>query len=162
VPRPAPRAVASRRQVRDGRAAAERRSEAAGNSMARTFGERPPSPFGGLPISELAILAGIVGLLVGLITGGAPAALVGAIVCSLGVIEVTAREHFSGFRSHAILLAGIPAVIVEAAYGLIFGVPAERPLLLVPLVVVFVPCLVVLRHVFRTARHARVVSPPAP
>ena len=35
---------------------------------------------------------------------------VGVVVCTLGVLEVTAREHFSGYRSHATLLAAIPAV----------------------------------------------------
>ncbi len=158
-----PRAVASRRrQERAERIAAERRSEVTAGTARGTVGERPPSPFGGLPVSELAILVGIVGLVVGLITDGAPAAIVGGIVCGLGVTEVTWREHFSGFRSHAILLAAIPAVIVEVAYAMIFGVPSERLLLLLPIVVVFVPCLVLLRHVFRTARHARVARPPAP
>jgi hypothetical protein len=127
-----------------------------------SVGERPPSPFGGLPISEVAIFAGIVGLVVGLITGGEPAMVVGAIVCGLGVTEVTAREHFSGFRSHGALLAAVPAVVVEVAYALIVGVPAQRALLLLPLIVVWVPCFWLLRRTFRTARHARLARPPAP
>ena len=39
----------------------------------------------------------------------AAALAVGALVCGLGVTEVTAREHFSGFRSHSALLAAFPA-----------------------------------------------------
>lgn len=126
------------------------------------MGERPASPFGGLPVSEFAIFAGIVGLVVGLITGGRPALVVGAIVCGIGVTEVTAREHFSGFRSHSTLLAAVPAVIVEVAYALVVGVPAQRTLLLVPLIVVWGPCFWLLRRTFRTARHARLARPPAP
>ena len=59
--RPAPArgrldAGASERAERDGRA---RRSEQRrGQRQLGTEGERPASPFGGLPISELAILAG--------------------------------------------------------------------------------------------------------
>lgn len=159
--RTAPRAVASNRRQDRALRRAEGQRPAAQLTTGRV-GERPPSPFGGLPVSELAIFAGIVGLVVGLITGGQPALVVGAVVCGLGVTEVTAREHFSGFRSHSTLLAAIPAVIVEVAYALLVGVPAQRSLLLVPLVVIWVPCFWLLRRVFRTARHARLASPPAP
>ena len=159
--RSAPRAVASkRRQDRVGREAAGRSAQAP--SLTGAVGERPPSPFGGLPISEFAIFAGIVSLVVGLITGGKPALVVGAIVCGLGVTEVTAREHRSGFRSHATLLAAVPAVVVEVAYALIVGVPAQRALLLVPLILVWLPCFWLLRRSFRTARQARLARPPAP
>ena len=159
--RTAPRAVAAtRRQERAEREAA--RARGAGQGTTGSVGERPPSPFGGLPVSEFAIFAGIVSLVVGLITGGQPALVVGAIVCGLGVTEVTAREHFSGFRSHSTLLAAVPAVIVEVAYALLVGVPSQRTLLLVPLLVVWVPCFWLLRRRFRTARHARLARPPAP
>lgn len=159
--RSAPRAVASsRRQERAEREAGQRRATAQGTTG--SVGERPTSPFGGLPISEFAIFAGIVGLVVGLITDGKPAMVVGAIVCGLGVTEVTAREHFSGFRSHCTLLAAVPAVLGEVAFALIAGVPAQRALLLVPLVVIWAPSFWLLRRTFRTARHARLARPPAP
>ena len=115
-----------------------------------------------MPVSEIAIFAGIIALVVGLITGGQPALVVGAIVCGLGVTEVTAREHFSGFRSHSTLLAAVPAVIVEVAFALLVGVPSQRLLLLVPLIAVWVPCFWLLRKTFQTARHARLARPPAP
>jgi hypothetical protein len=130
--------------------------------MLGTVGERPPSPFGGLPVSETAIFLGLVCLIVGLIDGGAAALVVGAVVCGLGVVEVTAREHFSGFRSHAVLLAAIPAVLVEAAIALLFGVPRNRGLLLLPVMPVFGLCFWLLRRNFQIARHARVTRPPAP
>lgn len=159
----APRAVTSpRRQERAERAAAERRQTATAKRTLGSVGERPQSPFGGLPISEIAIFAGLVGVIVGLIQGGGLALIVGAIVCGLGVTEVTAREHFSGFRSHTMLLAAIPAVAVETAIALIFGVPSNRALLILPAVAVFGICFWLLRRNFQSARHARVVRPPAP
>jgi hypothetical protein len=146
---------------------AERRREAVGErarttSQIGTRGERPPSPFGGLPVSEFAILAGIVALVVGLLEGGGPAVIVGTIVCVLGVIEVTAREHFAGYRSHTILLAGIPAVGVEVGLVAAFGEPRQRALLLLVVVPVFAVLLWLLKRRFETARQARMVRPPAP
>ncbi len=123
-----------------------------------TVGERPAGIFGGVPVSEFAIFAGLVALVVGLLNHGGPALEVGIIVMALGVTEVTAREHFSGYRSHATLLAFMPAVIVEAAYALVVGVPQQRILLLVPAVPIFALCYWLLRRHFRVARHARIVG----
>ena len=126
-----------------------------------TYGERPPSPFGGLPISELAILAGGVAFIVGVIQSGGPALIAGAIICTLGVVEVTAREHFSGYRSHAMLLAALPAVGVETALVAAFGAPRTRALLLLAVVPVFALGFWLLRKRFETARQARIARPPA-
>jgi hypothetical protein len=128
-------------------------------------GERPESPFGGLPISELAIFVGLVAAVIGFIQGGGPALVVGLIVCALGVIEITAREHFSGYRSHAALLAAIPAVALEVGIVLAFGQPKQRALLLLAVVPVFAGVFWLLRRKFLTARQARVARtarPPAP
>ena len=132
--------------------------EARSDRTLGTVGERPPGIFGGLPVSEIAIFAGLILLVLGMIDHGGAALEVGIIVMALGVTEVTAREHFSGFRSHATLLALMPAVIVEAAYALIVGVPKQRILLLVPAVPIFLLCYWLLRRHFRVARHARVVG----
>jgi len=110
----------------------------------------------------VAIFAGAIGLIVGLIQGGGPALIVGVIVCTLGVLEVTAREHFSGYRSHATLLAGIPAVGVELALVAAVGVPRERGLLLLAVVPVYAILFWLLRKRFLTARQARLARPPAP
>jgi hypothetical protein len=141
--------------------AAERERRRSQSTTGRE-GERPAGPFGGLPISELAILAGIVGAVVGFFNGGGPALIVGLIVCALGVVEVTAREHFSGYRSHTVLLAAIPAVAVEAVIVVVFGEPRQRPLLLVAVVPVFAALFWLLRRRFAVARQARVARPPAP
>ena len=155
----APRAVPSaRRTQRADRVRQERAVQARADRTLGTVGERPPGIFGGVPVSEFAILAGIVALFIGMLDHGGSALEVGIIVMALGVTEVTAREHFSGFRSHATLLAFMPAVIVEAAYALVVGVPRQRILLLAPAVPIFALCYWLLRRHFRVARHARVVG----
>ena len=138
------------------------RSPAATILTGRTYGDPPPNPFGGLPVSELAIFAGAIGVLVGWISRAGPALVVGIIVCTLGVAEVTGREHFSGYRSHALLLAGIPAVgIGVAMIALLSGSLGRGPLLLV-VVPVFGILFWLLRRRFQSARQARLVRPPAP
>lgn len=160
---PAPRAVRSpRREQRVQDTTARERQTALASRTLGTVGERPPSPFGGLPISELAIFCGLVGLAFGVFGHNGAALAVGAIVCALGVVEFTAREHFSGFRSHAALLAAVPAVLVETGIALVFGVPRQAGLLLLPVVPVFGVSFWLLRRTFQSARHARVTRPPSP
>jgi hypothetical protein len=167
-PGAAPRAVPSQRreqraerQIRSDR----ERSRATGTlGTLGTLGERPPSPFGGVPVAEIAIFAGGVALVVGFIRGGGTTVVVGLIVCALGVLEVTAREHFSGYRSHTTLLAGIPAV--GAAVGVVSLVgPAQSQratLVLLIGVPVFGVLFWWLRQRFVSARQARIARPPAP
>jgi hypothetical protein len=121
-----------------------------------TYGERPPSPFGGLPVSEIAIFVGAIGVIAGLIQGGGPALIVGVIVCTLGVVEVTVREHFSGYRSHTMLLAALPAVGAETAVVAAVGEPSTRGLLLLVVVPVYAGVFWVLRKRFQISRQARV------
>ncbi len=68
--------ASTRRQVRVERQVAAQRA----SRMTGREGERPEGPFGGLPISELAILAGLVAAVVGFLGGGGPALVVGLIV----------------------------------------------------------------------------------
>lgn len=124
--------------------------------MLGTVGERPSGPFGGLPVSELLIFIGGIGAVVGYFANGVPAMLVGLAVLALGVIEVTAREHFSGFRSHTTLLAGVPAVGVGVAVIAIVGSRTTRELLLFIVALVFGGLFWVLRRTFLTARQRRV------
>jgi hypothetical protein len=123
------------------------------------YGERPPSPFGGLPISEFAIFGGAVLLIVGVIRHGGPALVGGVALCLLGVTEVTAREHLSGYRSHTVLLSAIPAVVAEFLIVLTVGTPSIRVLLLVPVAAVFGACAWFLRRRFLVARQARLARP---
>ena len=159
----APRAVRTpRREQR-----AERRTIAETERRRHTrtagpAGERPPSPVGGLPISELAIFLGIVALIVWFINGGTVTLVVGLGVCALGVLEVTAREHFTGYRSHAQLLAAIPAIGLAIGFVSLIGEQRNRGLLLVLIAgPVFAILFWLLRKRFRAARQARLARPPA-
>ncbi len=159
----APRAVPStRRETRAQRRASSERLHRREHRQLGSEGERPPSPFGGLPISELAILLGFIALVVGFIRGGGPALVVGVVVCALGVVEITAREHFSGYRSHTILLAAIPAVAAGTGLVALLGEVRQRGLLLVVAVPVFGILFWLLRRRFQTARQARVARVARP
>jgi hypothetical protein len=148
----------TRRDERAERDHRDRRDSKVSDRTLGTVGERPVGIFGPVPVSEFAIFAGIVALVIGMINHGGPVLEVGIIVMALGVTEVTAREHFSGFRSHATLLALMPAVVFESLYALIVGVPDQRILLLVPVIPIFALGYWLLRRHFRVARHARVVG----
>jgi hypothetical protein len=156
-PDSAPRAVpSSRRDERAIRAAEAARERQRGQRRLGREGARPEGPFGGLPVSEAAILLGIIGAVFGFLNGGGPALVVGLVVCALGVCEITAREHFSGYRSHTALLAAIPAVLIDVGVVAIFGEPKQRAFLLVVVVPVFTILFWLLRRQFMIARQARV------
>jgi prepilin signal peptidase PulO-like enzyme (type II secretory pathway) len=150
-----------RREVRAERTVTAERTRKRSQSTFGAYGERPPSPFGGLPIAEVAIFAGLVALVLWLINGGTAELVVGSLVCALGVLEVTTREHFSGYRSHTILLAAVPAVALEAGLFAAGVRPRERALLLVAVIPVFALGFWWLRKRFIVARQRRIARPPA-
>ena len=76
--------------------------------------ERPEAPWGKAPLAELAILAGIICLAVGVIGTQYTLIGVGVALAGLGGMEVAIREHFAGYRSHTTLLAGFVFVVVVA------------------------------------------------
>jgi hypothetical protein len=158
--RPQPRARHGERRAEQ-RVLAERQQRQA-NSMTGAYGERPESPFGGLPISEFLIFVGAVAAVYGLISSVPAVLAVGLVACTLGVVEFSAREHFSGYRSHTTLLAGIPAIGAGVALIALFGGSLRRGSLLLVVVPVFVVCFWLLRKRFRAARQARIAKPPAP
>jgi hypothetical protein len=146
---------------------AERRVQASrdvrrGERQLGREGQRPEGFFGGVPVSEIAILAGLVGAVVGFIRGGGPVLIVGIVVIALGVLEICGREHFSGYRSHTTLLAAIPSLGAETAIVAAFGAPSQRFLLLLFVVPVYGLLFWLLRRKFLAARQARVARPPAP
>lgn len=79
--------------------------------------ERPPAPWGSVPLAELVILAGIVSLAIGAFGGKPTAIALGVALAGLGGMEVAIREHLAGYRSHTTLLAGTAFVLVT---GLLF------------------------------------------
>jgi len=127
-----------------------------------TEGERPKSPFGGVPVSEIAIFAGLVALVVWLIRGGTATLVVGLVVCTLGVLEVTGREHFSGYRSHTTLLASIPAVAIGIGVITLLGHANRAPLMVVIAGPIYALLFWQLRKRFMAARQARVARLPTP
>ncbi|MBK5232662.1 MAG: hypothetical protein JJE13_06740 [Thermoleophilia bacterium] len=60
---------------------------------------------------ELAVLAGLILIVVGAITGNPTQLAIGLALGSLGGLELSVREHFAGFRSHTTLLAGVVFVL---------------------------------------------------
>jgi hypothetical protein len=158
----APRAVPSQRRDHRTQREVVAREERQGTSRVDRRGERPPSPFGGIPVSEIAILAGIVAAAVGYFNGGGPALVAGIALCGLGVLEVTAREHFAGFRSHSILLAAIPAVGTELLLLRIMPAAWPRATALIGDAIVFGVLFWPLRARYARARQARVARPPRP
>lgn len=77
--------------------------------------DRPPAPWGSVPLAELVILGGIVALIVGIV-GQHPRVIgVGVALAGLGGLEVAVREHFAGYRSHTTLLAGAVFVLTVGA-----------------------------------------------
>jgi hypothetical protein len=89
--------------------------------VSRRYGERPRPPWYPLPLSELLILVGVIGVIVGFgrgISHGGPPLLAGIAAVAIGTLEVTLREHRSGFRSHTVMLAALPVVIFHSVAAL--------------------------------------------
>jgi hypothetical protein len=102
-------------------AAPERERVARGPAAeAPAAGERPRPPWYPLPLSELLILVGAIGAVVGLRRGshGGPVLLAGLAAVMIGTIEVTLREHLAGYRSHALILALLPTIIFHSTVAL--------------------------------------------
>lgn len=90
--------------------------------------ERPRAPWGSFPLVELVVLVGLAMLVVGFFVKGerGTALLVtGLVLGSLAGLELSIREHFGGFRSHTLLLAGAAAVATLAL--LYYAVPDLLP-----------------------------------
>jgi hypothetical protein len=83
--------------------------------------ERPLAPWGSFPLAELTVLAGIVMLVIGFVSASPTAIGVGVVLGGLGGLEVSAREHFAGYRSHTTLLAGTVFVLVTGALFYLAG-----------------------------------------
>jgi len=128
--------------------------------------ERPRAPWHPLPLSELLILVGVIGAVIGLrrsskgFAAGGPALLAGVAAVIIGTIEVTLREHRSGYRSHTLMLAILPVILFHSALVLIVGAftPVPRALnlgLLVLDAALFVLLYKLLRARFVDARRER-------
>jgi hypothetical protein len=78
--------------------------------------EAPQAPWHPFPLVELSIFAGLVLVVVGIVSNpGEPRTTLifgGLALISIASMELAIREHFSGYRSHTALLAGAAAVAV--------------------------------------------------
>lgn len=86
-----------------------------------TIDERPPAPWGNLPLSELVILLGIALMTWGLFSWDSDGNLrfaAGLALASLGGAELSLREHLAGYRSHSSVLAGVTAFLVVTVLAL--------------------------------------------
>jgi hypothetical protein len=123
-------------------------------------GERPQAPWHPLPLSELLILVGAIGFFIGLtrgISNGAAPLIAGLVALAIGTVEVTLREHLSGYRSHAIILAALPVVVLDSLLVLVVSplTTAVKLVLLVVDVGLFVSLFRLLRARFADARRER-------
>ncbi|HKH16173.1 MAG TPA: hypothetical protein VKA57_01505 [Solirubrobacteraceae bacterium] len=120
----------------------------------RALSERPRAPWHPFPLVELSVLVGLVLLVWGLIRhdddGGRVMLVCGMLLASLGGLDTALREHFSGFASHALLLAALPAV---STAGVLFF--ARAPWIAIPIAgaVVLGAAFALLRRGFRR-RHS--------
>ena len=142
-------------RVRESWTAVDRVPPATRSVRPRVASERPAAPWGTFPLSELAMLAGIVVAGIGLAggSGGWPILVAGIVLCALAGLELAFREHVAGYRSHTLLLAGVPTVAVHAVLAVtIGGPPVADVLTLVVDVAVFALLVSVLRRVYHSSR----------
>lgn len=102
----------------------ERRASAA----RRTPGDDgpPAPPWGSFPLSELVVLVGLVMLIAGFFVGPPRGGLLlgtGLVLGSLAGLELAVREHYSGYRSHSLLLGGAVGMAVVALVLLVVKGP---------------------------------------
>ncbi|MEI2701238.1 MAG: hypothetical protein V9E83_02415 [Baekduia sp.] len=151
TPRPRPPAA---------RPAAERTERPASNerdlpSVKSRPEEAPQPPWAPLPLTELVILLGIVVAAIGWLAASGDrrtAMLIGGIgLVSLASAELAWREHVAGYRSHTLLLAGVPAALAAALSWWLWERFALYPRQAVPVLplIVFVLCAWQLRELFK-------------
>jgi hypothetical protein len=98
----------------------------------------PRAPWGSFPLSELCVLLALGLGGAALATWGHPSAVWLAVAATavgcLAGLELALREHLTGFRGHAALLAGAVAVVASSVAALL---PLTPVLLAVVTVVAF-------------------------
>jgi hypothetical protein len=114
--------------------------------------DRPPPLWGAFPLTELIIFAGIVlmswGFLQGVGEEGNSKIAAGLAIASIAGMELSVREHVTGFRSHTTLLAGALAILAIVLLGFVAGVKVLGVLLIAG-AVVFAGSFYALRELFK-------------
>src|SRR5215218_861836 len=114
--------------------------------------ERPPPLWAPFPLTELLVLAGVVLMVWGFLSGGGREAnaklAAGLAVASIAGLELSIREHVTGFRSHTTLLAGTAGIATMIVLG--FGVGLTLGPLTIAAAIVFVASFYALRQLFKS------------
>ena len=159
VPAGSSAARPSARQRREAARAATRFGDAL------PVGERPQPPWHPFPLSEILIFVGLVGIVIGASRkeSGVPAIIAGVVAVLVGTLDFTIREHLSGYRSHATLLAAVPTALFHSAMAvLLLALGAPSPSWVIAPLVLDVPVFLFLfrrlQRRFREARHARILA----
>jgi hypothetical protein len=111
--------------------------------------ERPQAPWAPFPLIELSVFVGLVLMVVGVLsrdsTHGRLLLVLGLALGSLGGLDTAVREHFAGYRSHALVLAALPALAAAVLVAV-----AHAPWFLAPgvAIAVFVAAFAALRGVW--------------
>jgi len=95
---------------------------------------RPDAIWAPFPLTEIGMAVGLVLFLGGFATGGSSGASllgIGVIVLSAVVAELCLREHFSGFRSHSLLLGLLPVTALHMLIVLAVTTAYSGPIVLV-------------------------------
>src|SRR5690349_10815805 len=111
--------------------------------------EAPKAPWSPFPLVELCILFGLILVVLGFVgVGGRRGVFLacGFALVSLAALELSIREHFSGYRSHSTLLAGAAAVATDA---ILFWTKLPQEVLLGVGIAVFAAAFYALRRAFK-------------
>ena len=112
--------------------------------------DRPKPPWHPVPLVELCVLAGIVLIVVGFVDfedrQGRILLALGLVLASLAGLDTAVRDHFAGFRSHTLLLAGVPAVLVA---GVLFYARVPWPVVVAAAAAAFIAGVIVFGKQFR-------------
>jgi hypothetical protein len=118
-----------------------------------------------VPLDELLIFAGLIAVAIGAARGEAGKVLlfVGIGAVMIGTLDTTLREHLSGYRSHAGVLASVPTALFHGGAALaLYALGAPRVTwILVPIAIdvpLFSFLLKALRARFQDARRERVFA----
>ncbi|MEA2346722.1 MAG: hypothetical protein QOG62_509 [Thermoleophilaceae bacterium] len=138
---------AARAAYREG--AAEQDRVRGPRKKSRLLANRAPAPWDPFPLTEVVIAGGAIAVVVGLLRGPANGVVLttaGVAVCLLAVLEFTAREHLTGHRSHALVLALLLMVAIHS--GLYYGFGWRGPLAFAIDLILFGALAVGLRELF--------------
>jgi hypothetical protein len=152
-----------RKRRRDFQAPGRRRNPAAGEVPSevapdarrrgpRAARERPPAPWGRFPLVELVVLLGLVLLIAGFFvqgTKGVTMIAAGVTLAALAGLELSIREHFSGYKSHSTVLAGTVTVLVAGAAFFLLPAGWSQAAALIVATAVFATAFYFFRELFK-------------